>query len=116
MGGKPGFPLYVTCGFDLQFDNCNGYRNGGRSEMREPHHPTISRYDERCVVDCPECRRAAQWRQGGFGELAIGIGMPLESCVTAERLRDNHMGWWYFNSADPAGVPRPNPQSETGVA
>jgi hypothetical protein len=68
--------------------------------MREPHHPTIGRSDERWIVDCPECRRAAQGRHGGFGELPIGIGMPLESRLTAERLRDNHMGWWYFNSAD----------------
>jgi hypothetical protein len=42
--------------------------------------------------------------------------MPLESRLTAERLRDNHVGWWYLDSADPAVDPRPNPQSETGVA
>ena len=55
--------------------------------MRAPHHPTISRHDECWVVDCPECRQAAQG-----GERFIGIGMLLESRQTAERLRENHAG------------------------
>jgi hypothetical protein len=60
--------------------------------MRNPHHPTISRHDRSWVVDCPECRSAAQARHDGYGELPIGIGMPLESQLTAERMRDNHGG------------------------
>jgi hypothetical protein len=61
--------------------------------MRDPHHhPTISRHDDRWVVNCPECRVAARARHDGYGELPIGIGMPLESKLTAERLRDNHSG------------------------
>jgi len=43
------------------------------------------------VVDCPECE-AAQSRNDGHGDLPIGIGMPLESRLTAERMKDNHAG------------------------
>jgi hypothetical protein len=60
--------------------------------MRNPHHPTISRHDRGWVVDCPECRSAVRARQDGYAELPIGIGMTLESQLTAERLRDNHAG------------------------
>jgi len=55
--------------------------------MRAPHHPTVRRHDECWVVDCPECRQVAQG-----GERFIGIGMPLESQLTAERLKENHAG------------------------
>jgi len=55
--------------------------------MRAPHHPTSRRHDECWVVDCPECRQVAQG-----GERFIGIGMPLESQLTAERLKENHAG------------------------
>jgi hypothetical protein len=58
--------------------------------MRESHHPTIRRHDECWVVDCPECQKAARATQGGHGDLPIGIGMLLESRLTAERLRENH--------------------------
>ena len=55
--------------------------------MRAPHHPTIKMMERGWVVDCPECRRDARG-----GQLPIGIGMLLESKLTAERLRENHAG------------------------
>ncbi len=55
--------------------------------MRTPHHPTVRRHHECWVVDCPECRLAAHG-----GEKFVGIGMRLESHLTAERLRENHAG------------------------
>jgi hypothetical protein len=58
--------------------------------MREFHHPTVTRHDECRVLDCPECRQAAQAMRYGHAELPIGIGMPLESRLTAEMLKENH--------------------------
>ncbi len=55
--------------------------------MRAPHHPTIMTMERGWLVDCPECRRDALG-----GQLPIGIGMLLESKLTAERLRENHAG------------------------
>jgi hypothetical protein len=56
--------------------------------MRAPHHPTIRRQNDECwVVDCPECRKVPDG-----GERFVGIGIPLESLQTAERLRENHAG------------------------
>lgn len=55
--------------------------------MRAPHHPTIRRHLECWVVDCPECRLTPNG-----GERFVGIGMRLESQLTAERLRENHSG------------------------
>ena len=60
--------------------------------MRETHHPTIRQHDEWWVLECRECQKAARARYGGREELPIGIGMLLESRLTAERLRDNHAG------------------------
>jgi hypothetical protein len=60
--------------------------------MREFHHPTIRRHGERWVLDCPECQQDARARQCGHEELPIGIGMPLESRLTAEMLQENHAG------------------------
>ena len=60
--------------------------------MRTPHHPTIRRHHQCWVVDCPECLQAAQSRNEGHGDLPIGIGMPLESRLTAERMKENHAG------------------------
>jgi hypothetical protein len=58
--------------------------------MRESHHPTIRRLDEWWVVECPECQKVARARYGGREVLPVGIGMPLESRLTAERLKENH--------------------------
>ena len=58
--------------------------------MRDIHHPTIKRLDTRWMLDCPECRRALASSFDGFGELPIGIGIPLESELTAQRLKTNH--------------------------
>jgi hypothetical protein len=52
--------------------------------MRNPHHPKVSmRNDGAWVVNCPECQRSGL-------EVPIGIGLPLDSQLTAERLRENH--------------------------
>ncbi len=53
--------------------------------MRSQHHPRITMHGKCWVVECPECSAYG-------GQLPIGIGMPLESQLTAERLRDNHAG------------------------
>jgi hypothetical protein len=58
--------------------------------MRDTHHPTIQRHNGSWTVECPECRRALASRFDGFGELPIGIGMPLDSELTALRLKHNH--------------------------
>jgi hypothetical protein len=55
--------------------------------MRAPHHPTIKTMERGWLVECPECRRDAREEP-----LPIGIGMLLESKLTAERLRENHAG------------------------
>lgn len=60
--------------------------------MRAPHHPTVESLDGCWLVDCPECRQAQLSTPNGDVRLPIGIGMPLESRLTAERLRDNHAG------------------------
>ncbi len=62
--------------------------------MREFHHPTIRRHGECWMLDCPECQRDARARQYGHEELPIGIGMPLDSRLTAEMLQENHAGHW----------------------
>jgi hypothetical protein len=61
--------------------------------MRRPHNPTVLRHnpkvhamaDGRWLVVCPECDALANRL-----ERPIGIRMPLESRLTAERLRKNH--------------------------
>jgi hypothetical protein len=59
---------------------------GGHRTLRIAHHPNISTTaDGRWVVVCPQCEAHHQ-------PLPIGIGMPLESRLTAERLRENHTG------------------------
>ena len=60
--------------------------------MREFHQPTIRRHGECWVLDCPQCQRDARARQYGHEELPIGIGMPLDSRLTAEMLQENHAG------------------------
>ena len=61
--------------------------------MRDTHNPTIQKHDKGgWVVDCPECRRALASRSDGFGELPIGIGIRLNSELTALRLKQNHEG------------------------
>jgi len=55
--------------------------------VRAPHHPTVKTMERGWLVDCAECRRDAR-----EGQLPIGIGMLLESELTAERLRENHAG------------------------
>ena len=51
----------------------------------QTHYPTITQGpDHTWVVECIQCRNDAQ------SDLPIGIGMPLASHETAERLRDNH--------------------------
>ncbi len=60
---------------------------GGHRELRTPHNPKISSTaDGRWVVTCPECEASRQH------QLPIGIRMPLESRLTAERLLANHSG------------------------
>ena len=57
----------------------------------QSHHPTIRAHNGRWVVDCPECQMATRtYRGAAQGDLPIGIGMPLESRLTAERLSENH--------------------------
>ena len=59
----------------------------GHRILRTPHNPKISSTaDGRWVLTCPECESSRQH------QLPIGIRMPLESRLTAERLRENHMG------------------------
>jgi hypothetical protein len=58
--------------------------------MRDTHNPTIKRHDGAWMVDCPECRRALASSFDGYGELPIGIGIPLDSELTALRLKQNH--------------------------
>ena len=61
--------------------------SGGLSDLREHHQAKISqRNDGSWILTCPECLRAPE------DELPIGIGIPLDSRLTAERLRKNHMG------------------------
>jgi hypothetical protein len=55
--------------------------------VRALHHPTIKTMERGRLDDCPECRRDALG-----GQLPIGLGMLLESKLTAERLRANHAG------------------------
>jgi hypothetical protein len=51
----------------------------------QTHYPTITQGpDHAWVVECIQCRNDTQ------SDLPIGIGMPLPSLETAERLRDNH--------------------------
>jgi hypothetical protein len=51
------------------------------------HHPQVSKRNDGCwVLNCPECQLA------GNDELPIGIGMPVESQLVAEMLRQNHLG------------------------
>ena len=50
------------------------------------HEPKVSRRnDGSWIVHCSECLRSPD------GEYPIGIGMPLNSRLTAERLKANHM-------------------------
>jgi hypothetical protein len=59
----------------------------GNRTLRTPHNPKILlTADGRWVLTCPECEASRQ------PQLPIGIRMPLESRLTAERLRENHMG------------------------
>lgn len=61
--------------------------------LRRSHNPAVLKHnpkvlaiaDGRWVVVCPECN-ALSYQQ----ERPIGIGMPLKSRLTAERLRKNH--------------------------
>lgn len=61
--------------------------------MRHSHIPAVLKHnpkvlaiaDGRWVVVCPECN-ALSYQQ----ERPIGIGMPLESRLSAERLRKDH--------------------------
>lgn len=56
------------------------------SGTQTPHDPKVSqRNDGSWIVHCSECLRSPD------GEWPIGIGMPLNSRSTAERLRENHM-------------------------
>ena len=49
------------------------------------HHPRVMRSrDGRWVVWCPECQRT------GAMEAPIGIGMPVQSQLEAQLMRDNH--------------------------
>jgi len=51
----------------------------------QTHYPTITRGpDQTWVVECIQCRNDTE------SDLPIGIGMPLASLETAQRLRDNH--------------------------
>lgn len=60
--------------------------------MGDLHQPAIRTHNGWWVVDCPECQQAVQSTYEGYVELPIGIGMPLKSRLTAERLQENHMG------------------------
>lgn len=60
--------------------------------MRHTHNPTIRRYKGGWMVDCPQCRTASASRFDGYGELPIGIGIRLDSELTAERIKQNHQG------------------------
>lgn len=56
--------------------------------MRRPHHPKVSRRnDGHWVVHCPECQQEAHQ-----SAVPIGIGLPLQSEETANRLQRNHAG------------------------
>jgi hypothetical protein len=51
------------------------------------HQPKVSRRpDGTWVVECSECRADL------CSDIPIGIGMPLLTKETAERLRENHAG------------------------
>jgi hypothetical protein len=51
------------------------------------HHPQVSRrVDGQWVVTCAECQRAKG------AAVPIGIGLPVQSHLVAEMLRDNHQG------------------------
>jgi hypothetical protein len=54
--------------------------------MQTLHHPKVSeRNDGSWIVNCSEYLRSPD------GEWPIGIGMPLDSRLTADRLKANHM-------------------------
>jgi hypothetical protein len=56
------------------------------SGIQARHEPKVSqRNDGSWIVHCSECLRSPD------GECPIGIGMPLNSRLTAERLKANHM-------------------------
>jgi hypothetical protein len=56
------------------------------SGLRTCHDPKVSqRNDGSWIVNCSECLRSPDV------ERPIGIGMPLNSRLTAERLKENHM-------------------------
>jgi hypothetical protein len=44
------------------------------------------------MVDCPECWNALAFSFDGYGDLPIGIGIRLDSELTAQRLKQNHEG------------------------
>jgi hypothetical protein len=55
--------------------------------MQPAHQPKISRRsDGTWVVECAECRADVS------SDIPIGIGMPLVTRETAERLQENHAG------------------------
>jgi hypothetical protein len=60
--------------------------------MRDTHNPTIKRHDGAWMVDCPECWNALAFSFDGYGDLPIGIGIRLDSELTAQRLKQNHEG------------------------
>ena len=54
--------------------------------MRTCHQPRATKRNNRnWVINCPECTREADHH-----DVPIGIDMPLESQLTAERLIKNH--------------------------
>jgi hypothetical protein len=56
------------------------------SGMLTRHDPKVSqRNDGSWIVNCSECLRSPD------DEWPMGIGMPLSSRLTAERLKANHM-------------------------
>ena len=67
--------------------------------MQDPHHPKVSRRNDGCwVVNCPECQRGAH----NASEVPIGIGIALDSEVTADRLVANHTSRQIDNDASEA--------------
>jgi hypothetical protein len=68
--------------------------------VRGTHNPTIQRHNKGgWIVDCPECRRASASSFDGYGELPIGIGIRLDSELTALRLKQNHEGYRFATPA-----------------
>ncbi len=76
------------------------------SAVRARHHPKASeRNDGSWMVNCPECAQA--------DEVPIGIGMALESQLTAERLIENHRAGTYSPTSLGELLAEANPQAPT---